>query len=61
MAKNSTPARLKSKDAIPTSICHRYLPLLGFDDKLCLKEDLFIVPNREAFHQVSSQKFMVID
>ena len=60
MAKNLTPARVKAKDGLPTSICHRYLPLLGFDDKSCLKEDLFIVPNREAFHQVSAQNIMAI-
>ena len=53
MAKNSTPARSKVKDGQPISICNRYLPLLGFDDKCCQKEDLFVVPNREAFHLVS--------
>ena len=42
----------KSKEGQPTSVCHRYLPLLGFEDTFCLKEDLFVVPNREAFHQV---------
>ena len=52
MTKNLTPARAKSKDGQPTSICNRYLPLLGFEDKSCLKDDLFVVPNREAFHQV---------
>ena len=52
MAKHLTPARSKVKDGQPISICNRYLPLLGFDDTSCLKEDLFVVPNREAFHLV---------
>ena len=60
MAKNLTPARVKAKDGQPISICHRYLPLLGFEEKSCLKEDLFIVPNREAFHQVIHRKPLFI-
>ena len=62
MARNLTPARVKSKDGQPISICHRYLPLLGFDEKSCLKEDLFVVPNREAFYQVFrfKQPFVLI-
>ena len=35
------------------SVCGRYLPLMGFEDKSILKKDLFVVPNREAFFQVN--------
>jgi hypothetical protein len=53
LKKVLTQQSSKSKEGQPTSVCHRYLPLLGFEDTFCLKEDLFIVPNREAFHLVS--------
>ena len=44
----------KAKDGLAMfSVCERYLPLMGFEDKSILKKDLFVVPNREAFFQVN--------
>ena len=44
----------KAKDGLAmVSVCERYLPLMGFEDKSILKKDLFVVPNREAFFQVN--------
>ena len=44
----------KAKDGqTMVSVCERYLPLMGLEDKSILKKDLFVVPNREAFFQVN--------
>ena len=44
----------KAKDGLAmVSVCERYLPQMGLEDKSILKKDLFVVPNREAFFQVN--------
>lgn len=52
---------IQRNQPIGLSICHRYLPLLGFPQVDYLNKDLFVQPNREAFYQVIHFMFGLLD